>query len=158
MWLIIKFIYGGGSVKILEYPSKDQPIIQDYILLYNLGHDFEIPDMVTYTTKHYGMYLSQKLRDICLYPVPKAMEAVALWPFTDDLEAGIIQVYKTELGEEDPNHPRHMLIDFVLAGRDVLLSSATLTCASASHKACCPPRLSVRFCWPSTARGTRHLG
>lgn len=124
--LVVEFIYGARSVEIMEYPSKDQPVIQDCVLLYNLGYNFEIPDMVAYATKHLGMYLSQKLKDICLYPVQKAMEAVAPRAFIDDLEAGIAQAYKTEPIAEDPNHPRHMLIDFFLAGRDVLFRDADL--------------------------------
>ncbi|KAG6353634.1 hypothetical protein INS49_005342 [Diaporthe citri] len=124
--LVAEFIYGAASVEILEYQSKDQPIIQDCILLYNLGHEFDIHDMVVYATRHLGMYLSKKLKDICLYPVPKAMQAIAPRAFIDDLEAGITQAYETEPIEEDPNLPRHMLIDFVLAGRDVLFRDADL--------------------------------
>lgn len=126
--LVVEFIYGARSVEIFEYPSKDQPVIQDCILLYNLGHDFEISDMVAYATKHLGMYLSQKLRDICLYPAQKAMEAVSPRAFMDDLEAGIVQVYKAEYGQgaNEPNNPKCMVMDFILAGREVLFRDAGL--------------------------------
>lgn len=141
--LVVEFIYGTGSVEMMEYPSKEQPIIQDCILLHGLGHDFGVPDMSAYATRHLGMYLSKKLRDICLYPVvPKAMDAVAPRGFMDDLEAGVNAVYKANANpggaaggggkdkdkdkDDDPNHPRRMLVDFVVAGRDVLLRDAGL--------------------------------
>lgn len=126
--LVVEFIYGEAMVEILEYPYKGLPSIQNCILLYNLGHDFDIPKLVAYATDHLGMYLSKKLQDICLYPVPMAMQAVALRAFIDDLEAGITQVYKTEPIDEKPNNPRDMLIDFVVAGRDVLFRDADWRC------------------------------
>ena len=130
--LVVELIYGTGSVEMMEDPSEEQPTIQDCILLYSLGHDFGIADMATYATRHLGMYLSRKLRDICTYPVvPGAIEAVAPRAFVDDLEAGVTAVYKAAppggaANQDDPNHPRRMLIDFVVAARDVLLRDARL--------------------------------
>lgn len=117
--LVVEFIYGDWMVEIMEYPSEKQPIIQDCILLYNLGHDFDIPKMIAYATKHLGMYLSRKLKDFCIYPVPKAMVAVAPREFMDDLEVGIKDAENAR-----KNDPRSMLIDFVVVGGDIILRDA----------------------------------
>lgn len=125
--LVVEFIYGDWMVQILEHPSEDQPIIQNCILLYNLGHDFDIPKMVTYASKHLGMYLSKKLKEICLYPISKALEAATPKEFMEDLETGINMAEKARPGASEAvkrNHPRKMLIDFIVVGRDVLLRDA----------------------------------
>jgi hypothetical protein len=126
--LVCEFIYGDKKVEALEHPFEDEPapIIQDCILLFNLGHDFAITQMVKYALKHLGMYLSKKLKEICLYPVSKA---VAPQPndFIDDLEKGIVMAEKARPGATEgfrKDHPRNMLLDFLVAGRDVLLRDA----------------------------------
>ncbi|KAH8767324.1 hypothetical protein F5883DRAFT_644332 [Diaporthe sp. PMI_573] len=125
--LVIEFLYGKSMVETMEYPSENQPIIQDSILLYNLGHDFDIPEMVAYATKHMGMYLSKKLKEICLYPISRGLKAAGKKEFMEDLKAGINEAENARPGETEAaknNHPRLMLIDFIVVGRDVLLRDA----------------------------------
>lgn len=116
---VVEFIYGDKELKELKYPPKDQPTIQLCVLLYNLGHDFDISDMVTHAKKHLGMHLSRKLKEICIYPLSKAKKAVASNKFLDDLEAGITAAYKTEY-KDDLNHPQKMLMDFIVVGGEIL--------------------------------------
>ncbi|KAJ0107544.1 hypothetical protein J7T55_007734 [Diaporthe amygdali] len=122
--LVLEFIYGAGMIEIVEYPSTDQPLIQNCILLYNLGHDFEIPDLTKYAEKHLGFYLSRKLNEICIYPFSEAVKAVGRNKFIEDFEAGINEAEKVCLA--DRKLPLFMLVDFAVVGRDVLFRDPTL--------------------------------
>jgi hypothetical protein len=124
--LVVEFVYGKGMVETMEYPSEKQPFIQDCILLYDLAHSFDIPDMIKYAINHLGTYLSRKLKEICHYPLLKASAIPR--EFMDDLEAGIRDAEKADSGKTlyaQRNHPRRMLIDFVVVGGDVLMRDST---------------------------------
>lgn len=121
--LVLEFIYGAGMIEVVEYPSVDHPLMQNCILLYNLGHDFEITDLTKYAEKHLGFYLSRKLKDICIYPLSEAVKAVGRNKFIEDLEAGIDEAEKARLANR--KLPFFMLVDFVVAGRDPLFRDRT---------------------------------
>ncbi|POS77138.1 hypothetical protein DHEL01_v204476 [Diaporthe helianthi] len=124
--LMVEFVYGEGMVEIMEYPTNEKRFIQDCILLFNLGHSFDIPDMVKYAITHLGKYLSRKLKDICHYPLPRTSAAPR--EFMDDLEAGINKAQTAKAGitlHAQKNHPRRMLIDFLVVGGDVLVRDST---------------------------------
>lgn len=123
--LVVEFVYGKGMLEIMEYPSEKKPFIQDCILIYNLGHSFDIPDMVKYAINHLGNHLSKKLKDICRYPI---RDPAAPREFMDDLEAGIKDAEKADSGKTlhaQRNHPRRMLLDFMVVAGDVLLRDST---------------------------------
>lgn len=122
--LVVEFIYGDWMLEKMEYPSEKQPIIQDCILLWNLGHDFDVPKMITYATKHLGMYLSRKIQNVCIYPVPKALVAVSPREFMDDLEVGIKDAENARPPADGKDDPRSMLIDFLVVSRDTVLRDA----------------------------------
>lgn len=90
------------------------------MLLYSLGHDFEIPGLTNYAVDHLGNYLSRKLKDICIYPHQKALDAAGRSWFIEDLEAGLIKANETEWAREERSDPLGMLTDFVVVARDVL--------------------------------------
>lgn len=50
-------------------PNSGIPMIQNCILPYSLGHDFEIMSLAKYAVCHLGTYMSRKLKEICIYPL-----------------------------------------------------------------------------------------
>ncbi|KAL1869160.1 hypothetical protein Daus18300_005697 [Diaporthe australafricana] len=124
--LVLEFIYGASKVELIEYPSNNQPLIQDCMRLYNLGHEFKIPELTKYATDNLGFYLSRRLREFCIYPLSEAKKAVCRNKFIEDLEAGIIKADKSRQAGGDRELPFLMLVDFAVAGRDVLLRDAGL--------------------------------
>lgn len=119
--LVLEFIYGAAKIEDIEYPAPDHPIIQNCILLYNLGHDFEIFNLSKYAICHLGTYLSRKLKEICIYPLANATKAAGRAVFIEDLEAGIVTADEARLAHEERKLPLRMLTDFVVVARDVLL-------------------------------------
>lgn len=124
--LVLEFIYGAYKVKQIEYPSVNQPLIQDCLELYTLGHDFKILELAKYAADHLGFYLSRKLKEICIYPLSKAKEALGRNRFIEDLEAGIIIADESRKASRNRELPFLMLIDFAVAGKDVLFCDAGL--------------------------------
>lgn len=122
--LVLEFIYGASKIEDIEYPAADHPMIQNCILLYSLGHDFEIMSLAKYAVCHLGAYLSRKLKQICIYPLANATKAAGQNGFLTDLEAGITQADEISRGQEERKLPLKMLTDFVVVGRDVLLREA----------------------------------
>lgn len=125
--LVLEFIYGDWKIEALEFQSRNQGVIQLCIHLFNLGHHFGVPRMVRYAMRHLGMHLSSKLKEMCVYPPPKGLEAAERPDFLNDLEAGINQAETAQEGAtpfSQQNHPRRMLIDFVVAAGPVLLRAA----------------------------------
>lgn len=95
------------------------------MLLYSLGHDFEITSLSKYAVYHLETYLARKLKEICIYPLNKAIEAAGRNGFIDDLEAGITKAYEARQAHKEQKVPLKMLTDFVVVARDVLLREAT---------------------------------
>lgn len=122
--LVLEFIYGASKIEDIEYPDLGSPMIQNCILLYNLGYDFEITALYKYAVHHLGNYLSRKLKDICVYPLANATKAAGMNKFITDLEAGITKADEISRAYEERKLPLRMLTDFVVVGRDVLLREA----------------------------------
>ncbi|KAG8158204.1 hypothetical protein KVR01_011965 [Diaporthe batatas] len=118
--LMVDFVYGEWKAEILEFQTENQPVIQDCILLFRLGHSFDIPRMAAYAVRHLEMYLSRKLRDICVYPLHRALQAAGRKEFIEDLEAGIWQADAARHGPVE-TQPWCMLVDFVVVAGPVLL-------------------------------------
>lgn len=74
-----------------------------------------------YAVSHLGNHLSRKLKEICIYPLCKAIEAATRNRFIEDLEAGIIKAEEASRDDEEQKVPLKMLTEFVVVARDVLL-------------------------------------
>lgn len=122
--LVLEFIYGASKIEEVEYPDPGFPMVQNCILLYSLGHDFEIFNLSKYAIYHLGNYLSRKLKEICIYPLANATKAAGRNGFIADLEAGITKADEAHLAHEERKLPLRMLTDFVVVSRDVLLREA----------------------------------
>lgn len=122
--LVLEYIYGASKIEDIEYPELGFPMIQNCVLLYGLGHDFEIMSLSKYAVCHLGAYLSRKLKEICVYPLTNATKAAGRNGFIEDLEAGIIKADEARRAHEERKLPLRMLTDFVVVARDVLLREA----------------------------------
>lgn len=80
--------------------------------------------MSKYAIHTLGTYLSRKLKEICIQPLPKALEAAGQNHFIDDLEVGVIKADEARRAGEERKLPLLMLTDFVVVARDVLLREA----------------------------------
>lgn len=121
--LVLEFIYGASKIEDIEYPEPDHPVIKSCVLLHGLGRDFEIDGLQKYAAHTLGTYLNRKLKEICVQPLSKALEAARRNGFIEDLEAGIIKADEARR-VEGRKLPLLMLTDFVVVARDVLLREA----------------------------------
>lgn len=122
--LILEFIYGNYKIEEIEYAKLDHPVIQSCVLLYGLGHDFEIAGLCKYATHTLGTHLNRKLKEICVQPLSQALEAARRNGFIEDLEAGIVKADEARRAGEERKLPLLMLTDLVVVARDVLLREA----------------------------------
>ncbi|KAI3400405.1 hypothetical protein diail_3422 [Diaporthe ilicicola] len=124
---VLEFIYGDRKIGTIEYPPANQTMIRDCVYLYYVGQDFGMAKLTDYARTHLGMHLSHKLKEICICPPAAKKDAGPLSSkFVDDLVSGIVRADKYRLARDGRHIPWGMLIDFIVAGRDVLFRDAVL--------------------------------
>lgn len=120
MALVMEFIYGAGMIDKVESPSE-LFFISDCIEIYGLGRDFEISCMAEYAVNYLGKYLNTKLKEICVFPTQREREALLKHGFLQFLNSDIWMADRVRKSGEGRELPYKMLVDFVVAGRGVIL-------------------------------------
>lgn len=121
---VIEFIYGTGHLNKLENqePSNQKSVqfITVCVHAYRAGLEFDHCDMAGYAVDCLEKTLSTQLKEICVFPFHRAKEAFdpckacGLWH-------GIRNADQIKKYGEDRDLPYRMLVDFVVAGREVIL-------------------------------------
>ncbi|KUI72191.1 hypothetical protein VM1G_07822 [Cytospora mali] len=102
--LVLKFIYGAGTIGP------------------RLSHFQHEKD----STDHLGNYLSTKLMVICVVPIQRAKRSFHQNRVIQELKNGILAADRSWQLQQDHDLPYKMLVDFVVAGREIILRDETL--------------------------------
>ncbi|KAK7746039.1 hypothetical protein SLS53_002762 [Cytospora paraplurivora] len=123
MEFVLEFIYGAGKIEEFEHPSIKKSFMTSCSELYSLGRDFKVHNMERYAILCLQGYLSTKLKEICELPSSPADDGSVQGRdrFIRQLEDGINTAVCLRQSGDDLEEPYKVLVDFVVAGSEVLL-------------------------------------
>lgn len=97
----------------------------DCVDVCRLAQNFDVAGMKEYAADQLGEHLNTKLKRICVIAYSRAKNALGQGNFIKRLQGGITATYREKGAEGGCEVPYKMLIDFVAAGREAILSDIT---------------------------------